>query len=119
MSPENFATMLDMAKQEIVKARSEKDFQVIVIEYATGEFEKFLLPDPDFYDGEAVVSAAKAHADPRIKSIVCMWSNGGVDLPSYSLRASLCGLAEENGSAEILLQGYHSFVVKEIRKTLK
>ncbi len=116
---QNFIAMLDIAKKEIANAEREEAFQVIVIEYANGAFETFLLSYSDCFTGDKVVCAVEANTTPEIKNIVCMWSHGGVDLPSYSLRTSLGKLSAKNFDAKILLQGEDSLIVKEMGKTLK
>ncbi len=119
MINKDFATLLDIAKQEVAKEKTGKDFQVIVIEYANGKIENFLLPYPDFFTGDKVISAVKANDNHAMKRIVCMWHNCGVDLPCYNLRRSLYSLSGKNGFAQILLQGENSFIVKELRSTFK
>ncbi len=119
MISESFVTLLNIAKRELEKEKTKKDFQVIVIEYSNEKIESFLLSHPNFLTGDKVVSAAKANDDCKIKRIVCMWHNGGIDLPCYDLRASLYSLSEENGFAEILLRDGNSFIAKEMKATLK
>ncbi len=116
---ENFANLLNIAKQEVVKEKTEKDFQVVVIEYSNGKIENFLLPYPDFFAGDKIISAVRTNDVHEIKRIVCMWHNCGLDLPCYDLRCSLYSLSEKNGFTEILLQGENSFIVKELKSTLK
>ncbi len=119
MITKNYTSMLNIAQQEIARSPLHADFQVIVIEYAHGAFDRFLLPSPDFFSGDEVVSAVRANVTPEIKSIACMWSGGELDLPSYTLRVSLCDICEKNASAKILLRGEGSLILKEIKETLK
>ena len=50
--------------------------------------------------------------------LVCMWSNGGLDLPAFSVRDLLYKSNPANMSTKILGQGLHSLIVKELGETM-
>ena len=61
----------------------------------------------------------KKKGDSKIKRIVAMWSSGGIDMPSFAFRKVLLKVDESNASAEMLLVGLKSFVVKDVRSTMR
>ena len=61
----------------------------------------------------------KKNGDSKIKRIVAMWGNGGIDMPSFAFREVLLKVDESNASAEMLLMGLKSFVIKDVRSTMR
>ena len=55
-------------------------------------------------DDLSVLAMLKAQNDTQIDKILTIWKDGGIDLPSYTVRNALLELNSANLDAEILLQ---------------
>ena len=55
--------------------------------------------------------------DDIVISLICCWSNGAFDMPSYNFRKKLCELNPNNETAQMLLNGEKAFNLKSIRDT--
>ena len=64
------------------------------------------------------LSELKSNDDTQIQKIVCLWSNGDIDMPSWKFRKMLCELNVENKNAQMLLNGGISYIIKSILQTL-
>lgn len=60
----------------------------------------------------------KKDGESQIKRMVCMWHEGGIDLPSYAFREALVDIDSKNLSAQILLNGLGGYVVKTVKATM-
>lgn len=56
--------------------------------------------------------------DTKIVSVVCMWKNGQIDLPSYEFRNKLINLDICNNDTEIFLKAKDSIIIKKIAQTM-
>ncbi len=54
----------------------------------------------------------------QVDRILCMWSNGAVDLPSYHFRKGLLEVNPENKNAQILLMGGNGFSTRTLESTM-
>ena len=68
-----------------------------------------------------LLSKLNSNNDTQIERIVGFLcdnrSNPSLDMPSFRFRDALCALNNENLNAKILMQGMHSYNVKDIRAT--
>lgn len=98
--------------------------QVVCMQSSKGKLYSLI-----FADLKATIDAAddmtkrlfaelNTNSDKKIDKLVCMWNNGGIDLPSFALRDRLCKLDRENMTAKMLLQGLNALIVKEIGATM-
>lgn len=53
-----------------------------------------------------------------IRQVVCMWSDGSLDVPSYDFRQMICDLHENNQNAEMLLRGEKGYLKKTIAQVM-
>lgn len=56
--------------------------------------------------------------DTDIRQLVCMWSDGNLDVPSYDFRQMICDLHENNQNAEMLLRGAKGYLKKTIAQVM-
>lgn len=56
--------------------------------------------------------------DPRVLGLVCMWNNGGVDLPSIYLRRGLLNACPENAETKIVVQTENGLAAMELRRSM-
>ena len=74
--------------------------------------------DPAHPCEHAFLKELQDQHDTDIRQMVCMWLNGGLDVPSYDFRQMVCDLREDNQNAEMLLQGAEGYLKKTIAQTM-
>jgi len=114
--------MMNAAHEKRTEIERQKMTQVIVVLTANEKiYTKFLDYGNKFVqeEEEHFLDTLKATTDTEVKKMVCMWSEGSLDFPAYSLREKLIQINPQNESAEILLNGYDGFIVKTVDKTMK
>ena len=60
----------------------------------------------------------KKNGNAKIERLICMLSNGGLDIPSFSFREALLTVEKTNLSTKMLLQGLRSRIVKTVQVTM-
>jgi len=102
------------------KLEIEAPEQVVVMQSAKDEIYCIAFSDLQAATEGAIPALEQATAgiDTKIVRVVCMWRNGGIDLPSYALRDRLCKLNRENLDAQLLLQRADSPIIKRIADTM-
>ncbi len=121
--PEDYVHLWQLAEQQrkdLCASNEEENSnkQVIVIE-AKGNCPVLLFVNDGIKrDEEAEFLQEIAENNIVVKKILCMWSDGSIDLPSYNLRDGLSKLSPENATAEILLMGTAGFKQKKLGDTL-
>ena len=66
----------------------------------------------------ALVKRLSDAKDTQIAKLLCVWRDGGIDLPSYSFRAMLCVLNTENTNAKIFVKGEKAIFTKRLYQTM-
>ena len=94
-----FERMMNAAEAELSKAEKSQYIQAIVLlsvkgnEYST--LIKNALPK-EKSDETALLKRIKDLNDTEIRYALCLWQDGGIDIPSYGFRKSLCTLDPKN-----------------------
>ena len=94
-----FERMKKSADDELSKAEKGQYTQALVLlsvkgnEYST-LIRNALNPNPT--DEAALLSKIKDLNDTEIRYALCLWQDGGIDIPSYWFRKSLCTLDPKN-----------------------
>ena len=60
----------------------------------------------------------KKSGDSKIEKMICMWHDGGIDLPSFAFREALLAVDSKNLSTQMLLNGFEGYVVKTVKVTM-
>lgn len=108
------------------KARAEAtpstDGGAIALLTASGSIHTLTFRDSaaasDAEGAMKLFTALKRSGDSLVKRMVYVWKNGGLDLPSYAFRDCLLKVDPRNLSAEMLLQGLRSPIVKPVSVTV-
>ncbi len=114
--------LMNIAQAKIIEIKGRKMAQVIV---ALTARENIYLCFLDYKNSlvlneeEHFLKGLKTNTDTVVKKMVCMWSDGSVDFPAYSLREKMIQLNLQNEFTEMLLNGYGGFIVKKMGKTMK
>ena len=72
--------------------------------------------DPALTDEKALI--ARIVGDTEISYILCVWQNGGIDLPSITFRRMLVELDVRNLGAKIFLRTENGYSEKELGMTI-
>ena len=119
---DEWSKLINIAQTKKIEIEEQKMAQVIVVLTSNEKIYSYL-----FDYGNRLVLEEEKHflgiikndADTSVKKMVCLWSDGSVDFPSYSLREKMIETNLQNESTQILLNGYDGFIVKTIGKTMK
>lgn len=65
-------------------------------------------------DEKDFVEHISASEDPVIKCVLCMWSDGSIEIPSMHFRNLLLDASAENAQAVIILQGTDGISCKKL-----
>ena len=94
-----FERMMNAAEAELSKAEKSQYIQAIVLlsvrenEYST-LIKNALSKEKS--DETALLKRIKDLNDTEIRYALCLWQDGGIDIPSYWFRKSLCTLDPKN-----------------------
>ena len=99
-----FERMMNAAEAELSKAEKSQYIQAIVLLSVKGNEYSTLIKNAlskEKSDETALLKRIKDLNDAEIRYALCLWQDGGIDIPSYWFRKSLCTLDPKN--AETLL----------------
>ncbi len=118
----DFARMLTMARHALVSCADRPNAQAIVLLTAGGDLLCETVEDAMAAErvGErALIDRLKSGDSPRVQRVLCVWKNGGVDLPSYAFRTMLIEADGENRNAEILVSGARGYEAVQLGKRIR
>ena len=94
-----FERMMNAAEAELSKAEKSQYIQAIVLLSANGNEYSTLIKNAlskEKSDETALLKRIKDLNDTEIRYALCLWQDGGIDIPSYWFRKSLCTLDLKN-----------------------
>ena len=94
-----FEQMKKTAEIELSKAETGQYTQSVVLLSAKGNEYSTLIKDAlskEKSDETALLKRIKDLNDTEIRYALCLWQNGGLDIPSYWFREALCTLDLKN-----------------------
>ena len=94
-----FERMMNAAEAELSKAEKSQYIQAIVLLSANGNEYSTLIKNAlskEKSDETALLKRIKDLNDTEIRYALCLWQDGGIDIPSYWFRKSLCTLDPKN-----------------------
>ena len=117
-----FARMMALAESVLEKAEPLPGTQAIVLETVAGNEFAAEIPDAlsesHVYEG-ALLEQLELYRELVVKNVLCVWADGGVDLPSMAFRKMLCELSPENLNAAVFLRTKDGYTVKPMGVTMK
>lgn len=114
----DFWDMINIARNELSSGK-EQCGQIIVLYLNTHEIQHYCVGLENREDVEnCIIEDLLKKNNIVISKILCVWSDGIIDLPSYYLRKKLCELNENNINCEILLSGVEGVNTRTILQTL-
>ena len=94
-----FERMMNAAEAELSKAEKSQYIQAIVLLSVKGNEYSTLIKNAlskEKSDETALLKRIKDLNDTEIRYALCLWQDGGIDIPSYWFRKSLCTLDPRN-----------------------
>ena len=94
-----FERMMNAAEAELSKAEKSQYIQAIVLLSVKGNEYSTLIKNAlskEKSDETALLKRIKDLNDTEIRYALYLWQNGGIDIPSYWFRKSLCTLDPKN-----------------------
>ena len=94
-----FERMMNAAEAELSKAEKSQYIQAIVLLSVKGNEYSTLIKNAlskEKSDETALLKRIKDLNDTEIRYALCLWQDGGIDIPSYWFRKSLCTLDPKN-----------------------
>ena len=94
-----FERMMNAAEAELSKAEKSQYIQAIVLLSVKGNEYSTLIKNAlskEKSDETALLKRIKDLNDTEIRYALCLWQDGGIDIPSHWFRKSLCTLDPKN-----------------------
>ncbi len=116
-----FGSMIKETADLLKSIENHNNKQVIAVRIANGKIYKAVVDQTSASDAdreEQKLLDAIGDND-AVTQLICCWSGGCFDVPSYNFRKKLCELNPNNESALMLLQGKKSFITKAVKVTLR
>ncbi len=108
---------------ELLSNSEKKEYtQVIVLRSATGrEYVKVLQNalSEDKKEELELIALITSATDTKIARVLCMWQDGGVDIPSFAFRQMLIQADSSNNDAGIFVSTADGFSVMRLENTMK
>ncbi len=110
--------MIIKQSQELCKqiAEDEKK-QILILQTADNKLYTAIVDWSSDSDMSEQALLNMIDKKDTIIRLICCWTNGTFDLPSYNFRKKLCELNSDNETAQMLLNGKDSFNLKAIKDT--
>ena len=117
-----FEQMKRSASSLLAGAKDNKYTQVIVLlTEAGGEYGKVVVNalSEDKAEEKALLERLSEAKDTVVTRVLCMWQDGGIDLPSMKFRKLLCELDPKNSESGIFVITADGFSVIKTENTMK
>ncbi len=111
--------LLNCARQEVEKL---SDGSVVVMLTSAGSVCSISFRNmSETIDAEGAMKfllEKKKSGDAKIERLVCMWHDGGIDLPSFAFREALLTIESKNISTQMIMNGFDGYVVMTVKATM-
>lgn len=106
-------------KQELLQAAAhDRNLQIIALEPVGSDDVMLFLNDIATSEGEKEAIFALTSAKFTVRRMLCLWIEGGIDLPSYAFRKLLLESEPANGGTDILLLGTNGLNTRTLISTM-
>ena len=114
--------MQTTAAELLRKTGSGQNTQAVVVHSATGGEYSTVLRNacslcPSGEDD--LLDALKAAGDTEIRYVLCVWQDGGIDIPSYAFRKMLTALDPKNTEARLFVMTAGGISAVKVSTTMK
>ncbi len=115
--PEDYDMIVKQSQELCKQIAGDEKKQILVLQTADNKLYKAIVDLSSDSDAAEQALFNVIEKKDTIIRLICCWANGTFDLPSYNLRKKLCELNSNNETAQMLLSGEHTFILKAIRET--
>ena len=117
-----FERMMNAAEAELSKAEKNQYIQAIVLLSVKGNEYTTLIKNAlskEKSDETALLKRIKDLNDTEIRYALCLWQDGGIDIPSYWFRKSLCTLDPKNTETLLFVMSTDGIGGIKVSNTMK
>ncbi|MBE6531235.1 MAG: hypothetical protein E7679_03980 [Ruminococcaceae bacterium] len=117
-----FEKMMGTARDILNNTEKGEYTQAIVLLSANGAEYAAIIKNAlseDKSDEKALIERLTIANDTEIEYLLCLWQNGGIDLPSYRSREMLCETDTRNTECKIFVLTQNGTSVVKLEKTIK
>ena len=117
----DFEKLKALAQKELANQERRPNAQALALLSTKKNLYSLFLKDaldPQREEEAKLLNQLSKANDTQIHRILCLWQDGGMDLPSHALRSMLCSLNPANGQAGIFVQTAKGSSVIELKNTL-
>ena len=117
-----FERMMNAAEAELSKAEKSQYIQAIVLLSVKGNEYSTLIKNAlskEKSDETALLKRIKDLNDTEIRYALCLWQDGGIDIPSYWFRKSLCTLDPKNTETMLFVMSTDGIGGIKVSTTMK
>ena len=93
----------------ILVSSTEKEYRAVIKDALSKEMT----------EEKALLEELKANQDTALDYILCMWQDGGIDIPSMAFRKLLCAMDPQNADAHLFVMTKNGVSVVKLANTLK
>lgn len=109
--------------EELLKNADKKQYTQAIVLYTNNNIGCGVLIEnalsEDKSDEKSLFDLLKSKNDTKVNSLICVWHDGCVDLPSYSFRKMLLELNPENEEAKIVFPKENGWFSRSVKSTMK
>lgn len=117
-----FERMKKTALELLVNAEKKEYTQAIVLLSGTGREYGAVIENAlsgDKKDEKALIECLASANDTKLNHVLCMWRDGGIDIPSFALRQMLCDVDDSNNDCGIFVMVDDGYSVINLENTMK
>ena len=120
--PDIFEKMMGRARDILNNSEKGEYTQTLILLSASGAEYAALIKNAlseEISDEKALIERLTLANDTEISQILCIWQNGGIDLPSHRFREMLCEADPRNTECKIFVLTQNGSSVVKLGKTMK
>ncbi len=117
-----FERMKKSADGLLCKADKREYTQAIVLLSRTGREYGAVIEDAlseDKNEEKALIDSLSTANDIKVSRVLCMWQDGGIDIPSFAFRKMLLEIDPSNNDCGIFVSTADGFSVIRLENTMK
>lgn len=115
--PKEYDMIVKRSREFVKQIAGKEKKQVLILQTADNKIHETIVDLSSDADVEEQKLFNAIGKNDTVIRLICCWSNGAFDMPSYNFRKKLCELNPNNETAQMLLIGEKTFILKSIRDT--
>lgn len=116
--PKEYDMIVKCSREFVKRIAGTEKKQVLILQTADNKIHEAIIDRSLDADAEEQTLLNVIGKNDIVIRLICCWSNGAFDMPSYNFRKKLCELNPNNETAQMLLNGEKKFILKSIRDAL-